>query len=84
MVAVFVGSSLCPVPVSTGHVAMRTRVRILTGSVITYHWTEAQPVFVEVVNDFFYNKMIKISKVLLAGVGQHRLMSHGPTCLGKW
>ena len=44
------GSSLCPVPVSTGHVAMRirvqdwTRVRILTGPVITDHWTEAQPV----------------------------------------
>ena len=32
-------------PVSTGHVAIRTRVqdwtrvRILTGSMITYHWT---------------------------------------------
>ena len=44
------GSSLCPVPVSTEHVAMRirvqdwTRVRILTGPVITDHWTEAQPV----------------------------------------
>ena len=42
------GSSLCPVPVSTGHVAMRTRVqnwtrvRILTGPVIIDHWTEAQ------------------------------------------
>ena len=36
-------------PVSTGHVAIRTRVqdwicvRILTGPVITDHWTEAQP-----------------------------------------
>ena len=43
------GSSLCPVPVSTGHVAMRTRVqdwtrvRILTGPMITDHWTEAPP-----------------------------------------
>ena len=43
------GSSLCPVPVSTGHVAMQTRVqdwtrvRILTGPVIIDHWTEAQP-----------------------------------------
>ena len=42
-------SSLCPVPVSTGHVAMRTRVQdwtrvhILMGPVITDHWTEAQP-----------------------------------------
>ena len=36
-------------PVSTGHVAMRTRVqdwtcvRILMGPVITDHWTEAPP-----------------------------------------
>ena len=43
------GSSLCLVPVSTGHVAMQTRiqdwtrVRILTGPLITDHWTEAQP-----------------------------------------
>ena len=43
------GSSLCPVPVSTEHVAIRTRVqdwtrvRILTGPVITDHWTEAPP-----------------------------------------
>ena len=41
----FFGSSLSPVPVSTGHVAMRTRVRILTGLVITDHWTEALPFF---------------------------------------
>ena len=40
-------------PVSTGHVAMRTRVqdwtrvrvRILMGPVITDHWTEAQPLY---------------------------------------
>ena len=39
------GKGFCPVPVSIGHVAMRTRVqdwtrvRILTGPVITDHWT---------------------------------------------
>ena len=37
------------VPVNIGNVAMQTRiqswtrVRILTGPVITYHWTEAPP-----------------------------------------
>ena len=37
------GRSLCPVPVITRHVAMRTCVRILTGPVTTGHWTEAKP-----------------------------------------
>ena len=43
------GSSLCPVPVITRHVAMRTRVQdwtrvcILMGPVATGHWTKALP-----------------------------------------
>ena len=42
-------------PVSTGHVVMRTRVqdwtrvRILTGPVITDHWTEAPPLIYSLV-----------------------------------
>ena len=41
--SIFLVSSLYPVPVITGHVVMRTRVRILTGPVATGHWTEAGP-----------------------------------------
>ena len=37
------GSSLYPVSVITGHVAMRTHVRILMGPVATGHWTEVGP-----------------------------------------